>query len=207
MTNYKSASIEWHAPQEPEKKIYRNAFDEAEIQNAKGQLSEYGEELQEEFEAAHGDSCCSCHINPPCSYCTHPGNPICLENTPEAWVIQDIDSEAAQIDEAAWNKLTKKIRQTNQILHNKGLGGIDTAIPEPPPGMNKKVKDWLDTNLVFEESMQKRDLDGMKKPQVLYKPPPAPEPEQKIPLIIIFPDPDAEASAIPTVNQMNGKVK
>jgi hypothetical protein len=23
---------------------------------------------------------CCCHINPPCSYCTHPGNPSCLED-------------------------------------------------------------------------------------------------------------------------------
>lgn len=28
---------------------------------------------------------CSCHINPPCSYCTHEGNPDNLENIEEAW--------------------------------------------------------------------------------------------------------------------------
>lgn len=44
--------------------------------------SDYIEEKRE-FEELDG---CSCHINPPCSYCVHPGHPECLENTPEAWI-------------------------------------------------------------------------------------------------------------------------
>lgn len=43
------------------------------------------EGIAEEFDALYGDAGCSCHIRPPCSACTHPGNPLCLENTPEAW--------------------------------------------------------------------------------------------------------------------------
>lgn len=27
---------------------------------------------------------CTCHIFPPCSYCTHPGNPLCQEDD-ECW--------------------------------------------------------------------------------------------------------------------------
>lgn len=34
---------------------------------------------------AHYDSC-SCHISPPCSSCTHPGNPLNLEEDHQAWV-------------------------------------------------------------------------------------------------------------------------
>ena len=48
-------------------------------------LNEYGRELQEEFEAEMEYRGCSCHINPPCNYCIHPGNPYNLEETPEAW--------------------------------------------------------------------------------------------------------------------------
>jgi len=48
-------------------------------------LNNLGEKLQQEFEADMSDSCCSCHLNPPCGYCTHPGNPDNLEETPEAW--------------------------------------------------------------------------------------------------------------------------
>lgn len=33
----------------------------------------------EEFAAEYGDHGCSCHISPPCSYCCHPGNPLCQE--------------------------------------------------------------------------------------------------------------------------------
>lgn len=45
------------------------------------------QKLADDFENA---GCCSCHINPPCGHCTHPGNPIALENTEEAWE-EDLD--------------------------------------------------------------------------------------------------------------------
>lgn len=48
-------------------------------------LNELGQNLQYEFELDSADTGCSCHLNPPCGYCTHPGNPINLEETPEAW--------------------------------------------------------------------------------------------------------------------------
>jgi len=35
-----------------------------------------------DYISRHG---CSCHINPPCSACTHPGNPLCQEDH-EFWV-------------------------------------------------------------------------------------------------------------------------
>ena len=41
--------------------------------------------LEEEFNDYADTYGCACHINPPCSYCEHEGNPINLENTPEAW--------------------------------------------------------------------------------------------------------------------------
>lgn len=48
-------------------------------------LSKLGKELADEFELYHSNRCCSCHINPPRGYCTHPGNPLNLAETPEAW--------------------------------------------------------------------------------------------------------------------------
>ena len=47
-------------------------------------LNEYGQELSDEFESA-GYSGCTCFLSPPCSFCTHPGNPLCLEENDEAW--------------------------------------------------------------------------------------------------------------------------
>ncbi len=48
-------------------------------------LNETGRELFDEFNASHGDSCCSCHINPPCDYCTAPGHPLGIEENDEYW--------------------------------------------------------------------------------------------------------------------------
>ena len=48
-------------------------------------LNSYGLSLQSQFEATFGTGNCSCHTNPPCGSCTHPGNPVCLDETPEAW--------------------------------------------------------------------------------------------------------------------------
>jgi hypothetical protein len=50
------------------------------------------QELADEFAAE--DGCCSCHIAPPCGYCTHPGNPDNLAEDEEAWEGDD-DNEAA----------------------------------------------------------------------------------------------------------------
>ena len=43
------------------------------------------EELQDEFESKFADYSCSCHIDPPCSLCIHPGNPANLIEDPDAW--------------------------------------------------------------------------------------------------------------------------
>lgn len=50
-------------------------------------LKEEYQELLEEFEGYYGDTGCNCSVisMPPCGWCTHPGNPLCLDNTVEAW--------------------------------------------------------------------------------------------------------------------------
>jgi len=60
-------------------------------------LNQLGIALQDEFEADMRDSCCSCHLNPPCNYCIHPGNPNNLEETPEAWDdVEDVKESQAK---------------------------------------------------------------------------------------------------------------
>jgi len=50
-------------------------------------LTEEFQELKEEFEEEYSEEGqCSCHINPPCDSCTHPGNPNNLDENPDAWV-------------------------------------------------------------------------------------------------------------------------
>jgi len=40
---------------------------------------------QDDFERVHGDRGCTCFLSPPCSWCTHPGNPLNLECDDTAW--------------------------------------------------------------------------------------------------------------------------
>lgn len=46
------------------------------------------QELAEDFDLLLMDKGgCTCHVVPPCSICTHSGNPECLGDTPEAWMV------------------------------------------------------------------------------------------------------------------------
>lgn len=57
-------------------------------------LNKLGQELEHEFEVEMGDSCCSCHINPPCNYCIHPGNPLNLAESDDCWEeIEEVSNE------------------------------------------------------------------------------------------------------------------
>ena len=42
--------------------------------------------ISDEFQDYYEYHGCSCHNNPPCGYCVHPGNPLNLEDTPDAWL-------------------------------------------------------------------------------------------------------------------------
>lgn len=49
-------------------------------------LSPLGRELADKFtDYCEHRSGCECHISPPCGCCTHPGNPLNLEETDDAW--------------------------------------------------------------------------------------------------------------------------
>jgi hypothetical protein len=43
-------------------------------------------ELSYEYETLRSMQGCSCHINPPCSICTHEGHPANLEENDDAWI-------------------------------------------------------------------------------------------------------------------------
>jgi len=43
------------------------------------------QEVADEFFSNMRDRGCTCFISPPCSYCTHEGNPTNLDETDEAW--------------------------------------------------------------------------------------------------------------------------
>lgn len=48
-------------------------------------LTDEAQADRDEFDADYGDGGCSCHISPPCSYCTHPGNPLNQDECDECW--------------------------------------------------------------------------------------------------------------------------
>ena len=46
--------------------------------------SEY-QQYADDFEVNYKDIGCHCHEWPPCYFCTHPGNPLNLEENDDAW--------------------------------------------------------------------------------------------------------------------------
>lgn len=55
----------------------------------------------DQFDRDYSERGCSCHISPPCSHCTHPGHPLCLEEDETAWtwetwgdMLDDLEHEA-----------------------------------------------------------------------------------------------------------------
>lgn len=69
-------------------------------------LKPWAQEEANDFERLYGMGNCSCHISPPCSSCTHPGNPSNLAEDDEAWGF-DIDYEC----DAAMSRLRYQIEQ------------------------------------------------------------------------------------------------
>lgn len=49
------------------------------------ELMPWAQDAAHDFLEEYGSGNCSCHISPPCGSCMHEGNPLNLENTPEAW--------------------------------------------------------------------------------------------------------------------------
>lgn len=49
------------------------------------QLTEEAEAERREFDSHYGLRGCSCFISPPCSFCTHPGNPMNQDEDEECW--------------------------------------------------------------------------------------------------------------------------
>lgn len=54
-------------------------------------LTDEAQADRDQFDITFGDRGCTCFISPPCSYCTHPGNPLNQEED-DFW----IDDDAAQ---------------------------------------------------------------------------------------------------------------
>lgn len=60
-------------------------------------LNALGESLYETFRAEAKWYGCSCHTSPPCSYCTHEGNPANLEHQDDVWEeVWDLDEAVEQ---------------------------------------------------------------------------------------------------------------
>jgi len=59
-------------------------------------LTEAAQRDRDAFNEYARDSGCGCHSHPPCSYCTHPGNPMNQDENETAW--EDVYTK----DEALW---------------------------------------------------------------------------------------------------------
>lgn len=49
-------------------------------------LTEEAEEMRADWELRYADTGCTCFISPPCSYCTHEGNPANQAEDESCWM-------------------------------------------------------------------------------------------------------------------------
>lgn len=56
-------------------------------------LTEDARAEHDEWQMEHHDRGCTCFLSPPCSFCTHPGHPLNLNETPEAWTEPDEEDD------------------------------------------------------------------------------------------------------------------
>lgn len=70
-------------------------------------LSDEAQDDRDRFNHYHADSGCTCFTNPPCSWCTHPGNPLNQEDD-EFWV-EDKDFRAIKSIRAVKDKPKNKL--------------------------------------------------------------------------------------------------
>lgn len=49
------------------------------------ELMPWAEDERADWDLRHGDRGCTCFVSPPCGSCLHPGNPVNLDCTDEAW--------------------------------------------------------------------------------------------------------------------------
>lgn len=61
-------------------------------------LAEWAEEEYFAFSSEYERRGCTCFISPPCGYCTHPGNPLNLEETDDAWVPDLVGAEGIALE-------------------------------------------------------------------------------------------------------------
>jgi hypothetical protein len=50
-------------------------------------LTDAAQADRDDFDRNEG--CCSCHISPPCSACTHPGNPLNQDEDDSCWTTNE----------------------------------------------------------------------------------------------------------------------
>jgi len=44
------------------------------------------QQVADDFNRHYSDRGCSCHISPPCGFCTHEGNPLNLHECEDVWI-------------------------------------------------------------------------------------------------------------------------
>jgi hypothetical protein len=71
-------------------------------------LTEAAQRDRDAFERYAKDAGCGCHTHPPCSYCTHPGNPANQEEDESCWTLYTKD-------EALWYAICQ-MRRAAKVL-------------------------------------------------------------------------------------------
>lgn len=106
---------------------------------------------------------CSCHINPPCGYCTHPGNPMNQDEDAECWV--ETPSMFRAIGDCVFLSLGGEDKVLPGSAVNaelaKRLKAIEESEGRKPGGRTRKrVKDEVITDLLPRALVKPFRLDG-----------------------------------------------
>jgi hypothetical protein len=88
-------------------------------------LTEAAQNDRDAFERYTNLTGCSCHISPPCGYCTHPGNPMNQEEDESCWKVSYTK------DEALWYSICQ-MRRAARVLDLEAIrvGGLIVTNPE-----------------------------------------------------------------------------
>lgn len=71
-------------------------------------LKDWAQAYVEEFELEYLGVGCSCWQSAPCSRCTHPGNPLCLEDD-EYWTYETFDDMLNSMVQLAQQRIAQSV--------------------------------------------------------------------------------------------------
>lgn len=124
------------------------------------QLKPEFQEVKEEFENFYEDRGCSCHLAPPCSYCTHEGNPSNLEND-ECWEVIPVVGDRFE--------MAFPFHVEGFAKHRFWVGGCEVHDETYEPGIGERFFTAHGEGKVIYEVLSIAEMPGRYMDRVVFK--------------------------------------